>query len=758
MAPVYRDACLNPDIEMKHLAELLEYLAHRLEKDNPHTIWQRIDVNRELYDRPAYRNYLVNLKRTYFIDLVGAMEAKIHALTADDPEQGFIKWEHLYFEALAHWNSIAYFSLCSRAFDFDEKKQNQISRFQKISYDVFDSRWDLVYPFYCELAENEQLPDELRSRFAVYAGQIQLYHQLPDNDLALEHFQQAENISPGVHTQQAFGEYHLKISESKKARTYFMEALTMDPDNIDSYLFVGDSYRDEEEYDTAAQWYNDALHMNFMEPAVYKRLLLLYAQPEYGDTKKEDMHRLINYAEEIAFNHPYVDDLNDLYRAAANAFYEMNDLEEAEKYYRAAVNNFPDLTQAYIDLGYILTFAEKFEEAVEVYEKAAGLSDPLFDVYWGWAYTWEKMNNYKKVAECYEHCLELMPSRAETITYYLAYAYEQTEEYEAAKKIYKELIRNHPGKEKYISGLQGILEKSGNINELEQLLKDQTENEPESAERHNVLGNFYFDHDQFEQAILHYEAAIELNDREPVYRENLGLALQETGRFDEAEKAYKQAIALDPDSGKYFNRLGVFYNDVGDHSKAVPYYQKALEREPGTILYLSNLGIGYTWLQQVDQAEQTFKEVLQRDPDHKVAHAELSELFLKAERYEEARPHLEKLVELEPGILNYIGNLGYVYQQLGDYERALAFYEQALALQPHSDYYHNQAGVVHYWQGNLQQAKVHYHHAIENNPNMQIYYSNLGLVLNDLNEMEASKEAYATAAELARQQEETFKR
>lgn len=758
LAPVYRDGCLNPDIDMKRLTELLEYLAGRFETDNPHTVWQRMDINKELYDRPAYRNYLVNLKRTYFVDLTGAIESKIRAAKMEDPEKGFMEWERAYFDALAHWNSIVYFSLCSRSFNFDEEKQKLISRYKKVCFDVFDSRWDLVYPFYCELAENEQLPDELRSKFAVYAGQIQLYHLLPNNDAALEHFQRAENIYKGVHTEQAFGEYYLKISESEKARSYFMQALTMDPAVIDSYLFVGDSYRDEEEYDTAEQWYNDALHMNFIEPAVYKRLLLLYAQPGYGGTSKEKMHKLINYSEEIAFNHPYVDDLNDLYRAAANAFYEMNDLEEAENYYRAAASHFPDLTQAYIDLGYILTFAEKFEEAVQVFEKAAGLADPLFDVYWGWAYTYEKMNNFKRVAQCYERCLELLPSRAETIRYYLAYAYEQTEDYERAKEIYKELIVKHPGKEKYITGLKTVLEKSGDTDELEQLLIDQTQNEPESAEAYNVLGNFYFDHGKFEQAIPQYEAAIELNDREPVYRENLGLALQEIGRFDKAEKMYKEAIELDDSTGKYLNRLGVFYNTVGDHPRAVPCYQKALEREPGTILYLNNLGIGYTWLQQMNEAEQTFTEVLRRDPDNEVAHAELSELFMKAERYEDARPHLEKLVELEPGMLNYIGNLGYVYQQLGDYERALAFYEQALALQPDSDYYHNQAGVVHYWQGDLQEAKAHYEHAIENNSNMQIYYSNLGLVLNDLDEKEASEQAYATAAELARQREETLKR
>lgn len=758
LAPVYRDACLNPAIDMKQMAALLEYLAECFEKDNAHLVWQRLDIDHELYDKPAYRDYLLNLKRTYFIDLAGAIEAKIRSLAADDPEAAFAEWERAYFDALVHWNSIAYFSLCLGQFDFDEDKQQKITRYQKTNFDVFDSRWDHVYPFYCEMTGNTALPAKYRSKFAVYAGQIQLYHLLPDYDLALRHFQEAEQIYKGVHTEQAFGEYYLKRAEYEQARNYFMQALSADPSDIDNYLFVGDSYRDEQELETAEQWYNDALHLNFMEPAVYKRLLGLYARPEYGEAKKEEMHRLVQYTESIVFHHPYEDDLHDLYRAAANAFYEMGDLPEAENYYREAINHYPDLTQSYIDLGYILTFAEKFEEAVQVFEQASGLGEPLFDVYWGLAYTYEKMGDFERVAECYERCLELLPSRAETIQYNLAYAYEQTGEYEAAKEIYKELLSKYPGKQKYMDDLKAVLEKCSDKEELEQLLKEQVEKDPQNPEHHNVLGNFYVDHQKVEQAIPEYEAALDLNKSEPVYWENLGLAYQQAGRYDEAERAYQNAIEQAPDTGQYLNRLGVFYNTVGKHSEAVPCYQKALEREPGTILYLNNLGIGYTWLQQMDQAEQTFKEVLRYDPDNVRALSELSQLYMNARRYEEARPHLEKLVELEPGTPNHLGNLGYVYQHRGDYERALELYEQVLQLAPDSDFYHNEAGVIQYRQGHLEQAREHYRHAIESNPNIQVYYSNLGLVLEDLNEKEASRQAYATAAELAAQQEQTLKR
>ena len=59
---------------------------------------------------------------------------------------------------------------------------------------ILDQRWNDVFPFYCELFEKgENISDETRRKFGVYAGQVILYNNIPDYERAKEYFEKAGN-------------------------------------------------------------------------------------------------------------------------------------------------------------------------------------------------------------------------------------------------------------------------------------------------------------------------------------------------------------------------------------------------------------------------------------------------------------------------------------------------------------------------------------------------------------------------------------
>ena len=66
-------------------------------------------------------------------------------------------------------------------------------------------------------------------------------------------------------TESAFGEYYLKVNQHDKARDYFLSAISLEPNEVRNYLLMGDSYLNEFRYETAEQWYTDALNINFLE-------------------------------------------------------------------------------------------------------------------------------------------------------------------------------------------------------------------------------------------------------------------------------------------------------------------------------------------------------------------------------------------------------------------------------------------------------------------------------------------------------------
>jgi tetratricopeptide (TPR) repeat protein len=124
-----------------------------------------------------------------------------------------------------------------------------------------------------------------------------------------------------------------------------------------------------------------------------------------------------------------------------------------------------------------------------------------------------------------------------------------------------------------------ILEDSGTRPVLppEQLGVD-TKN-PESLA---LLGDKYFENNQFEQAIAIYEKVLELNPRDVDTYNDLGLALHYTGKSDVAIETLKRGTTVMPSYQRIWLSLGFVLTSKGKNEEAKPALQKAIELDPNT--------------------------------------------------------------------------------------------------------------------------------------------------------------------------------
>ena len=194
LAPVYLEACLNPEVKMLDIAEVLENIAGLINTTDANLAFNRIRLNRSRFDNSVYRAYLIKLKRDFYNQLTYISENMVREAFASGYEQGIKIWQEEYFNALANYNGIIYSHLCNTDFGFDKEQKNRIKRYKKIHKLILDQRWNDVFPFYCELFESGvNISDEIRSKFAVYAGQVILYNNIPDYERAKEYFERAGN-------------------------------------------------------------------------------------------------------------------------------------------------------------------------------------------------------------------------------------------------------------------------------------------------------------------------------------------------------------------------------------------------------------------------------------------------------------------------------------------------------------------------------------------------------------------------------------
>ncbi len=104
-----------------------------------------------------------------------------------------------------------------------------------------------------------------------------------------------------------------------------------------------------------------------------------------------------------------------------------------------------------------------------------------------------------------------------------------------------------------------------------------------SAHVWNELGNIYFNSGAYDDAILAYSKAIELDRYFAWPYSNLALTYVQKGRFAEAILLYQRSIELfkdDRDKAISWNRLGNVYRRLNDYENAIAAYQRADELDP----------------------------------------------------------------------------------------------------------------------------------------------------------------------------------
>lgn len=101
------------------------------------------------------------------------------------------------------------------------------------------------------------------------------------------------------------------------------------------------------------------------------------------------------------------------------------------------------------------------------------------------------------------------------------------------------------------------------------------------AEADRTLGNFYYDHQNWTQAITRYESAIRQGIDDADIRTDLGNAYRFIGRVDDALAQYNRAQKMNPlHEFSLFNQGGLYLEDLKQPAKAIEIWQEYLVRFP----------------------------------------------------------------------------------------------------------------------------------------------------------------------------------
>jgi tetratricopeptide (TPR) repeat protein len=205
---------------------------------------------------------------------------------------------------------------------------------------------------------------------------------------------------------------------------------------------------------------------------------------------------------------------------------------------------------------------------------------------------------------------------------------------------------------------------------------------PDSAEGHNNLGNALFQKGKVDEAIAHFEQALQTKPGFAEAHYNLATALWREGRVGEAITHYQNALQIKPNDADAHYNLATALRQEGRVDEAIAHYQQALQIKPDYADARYNLAIALRQEGRMDDAITQFQQALQIKPDYADAHNNLGNVLLQMGRVDEAILHFQQALQINPDNAKSQNNLGQALLQQGHVREAIAHFQRALQIQP----------------------------------------------------------------------------
>jgi len=160
----------------------------------------------------------------------------------------------------------------------------------------------------------------------------------------------------------------------------------------------------------------------------------------------------------------------------------------------------------------------------------------------------------------------------------------------------------------------------------ESLARHHIENNPADFEAHYNLAAMLQARGASDEAVLHYQSALELRPGDAVVENALGAALLSSGKIPSAIKHLSAATAVRPDYFDAHYNLGIALATAEEFARAAQEFAAAAKLKPQDSGAEANLGAAFAELGQNEQAIAHFQRALQLDPKNQLARENLDAL------------------------------------------------------------------------------------------------------------------------------------
>jgi len=412
---------------------------------------------------------------------------------------------------------------------------------------------------------------------------------------------------------------------------------------------------------------------SFLEEEAFERII------DHFD-EKDQLSKAMEAAEigieQFPFSSMLMIKLADLMLAARKYNEALEILEKAELFDSNDINLYILKTDAYLALDQQLKAVDLLQDALLQFEgeERIELLFELADVY-------DDYEEFDKVFDCLVLILEDDPTNEEAL-YKICFWTDFTNRNEESIKLHIDIINNFPYCELAWFNLgaayQGIklFEKA-----IDAYLYAVTIDEKFDYAYRN-MGDAYLRLRKYKEAIEVLERVLELSRPEDVIYEAIGHCYHKLGNYAQARVNYKKATHLNPDDSKLYYKVALTYINEEQWESAIKQLESALRYHRFSPEFNLAMGECHMNLAHYKSAIQYFGHVVRTRPKTIVGWDALIRCLFKAEYYEEAVEQCLAALKITEGKTLFIFYLSASLFASKKSKEALLQLEQAMSQAP----------------------------------------------------------------------------
>jgi tetratricopeptide (TPR) repeat protein len=513
------------------------------------------------------------------------------------------------------------------------------------------------------------------------------------NDLA------ARRLLARIFTRQIGDAQRNRINEDMlhRAVEQYQKITELDPKDVDSWLMLGRLLKVSQNTVDSEKAFRKALDVDPDNEDAMTNLALVLA--DRGDTKGAT-----DLLKKAAEKSPTAESLLRL----AGAYEQMRNFNlAADTLERALEMNPPNAGEVKHQLGQDLIFAQRYADALKVYEGLVEAEPTDAQSYLRLSQIHTQLHEYDQAREAAAKARAIEPNDVEIRYNDVSILEAEGRTTDAIKAMQDILTTTRKGN--YNQG-----ERAARITLLERLAALQREaDQPDAAidsyrqipQLDSNLGGrssveiieTYEVARQFSKAEEEANAALKKSPDDRELHSAHALLVAEMGKTDSGASEVKKMIDGKTDRVMYLTLADVYdkgkkWNDV---AKALDAAEKLSETQEEKEYVWFKRGAMYERQKNIDASEKEFRKVLAAEPDHAGALNYMGFMLAdRGQRLQEALGLIQKAVDKEPYNGAFLDSLGWVYYRLGRLPEAEDYLRRAIVRTPHDPSLHDHLGEV----------------------------------------------------------------